>query len=441
MTATLTAVQLRSLGHAEGDGDTLALLANGQHTRRLLLLRILLDAAAAAGQAREHADLIESAERAAPAAARRVLFYPLTGPWAEACVRRLEGGAIDGAAGDLAHLGSLAAAAAVRAGMEFTTRATLHDGRVTLPTLGALHSSAPDGSHAELTGADGRLVMRTRVDPPVAVHRDPDGAWRSADPRWLPLRTLDGGPRPVLLDDLDPARLGTARPHRPHALPSVEREHWAGLWRGALPLLRLGGAARSAELALLDCIVPMAGPASSGGGHLSGTNPRAFGAVLASTPPSPALLAAGLTHELQHAKLAALSELTPLHTAGPERAHWAPWRTDPRPFDGLLHGAYAHLALAALWQRLALALPDPAERDYAWASHARCWAQVGAVLPVVRGARRLTDAGREFVRAMAESHEQLRQPPPPAGHLVRATAYVETARTLWLSQHGQWAVT
>ncbi|MGP3969616.1 aKG-HExxH-type peptide beta-hydroxylase [Streptomyces sp. 6N223] len=448
MTAgTLTAGQVRELGHAEGDGETLTLLAAGQHTRRLLLLRILFDAVAAAPLplAREHADLLESAERSAPDAARRVVFYPLTGPWVEACVRRLETGAAAPADADrdLAHLGSLAAAAAVRAGMDFTTRTAVHDGRVTLPTLGALHSSAADGTDAELTGADGWLVMRTPGEPPVELRREANGSWRSTDPgdpRWLPLRTLEGGPRPVLLDDLDPGRL-LARTRADAALPPGEREHWAGLWHGALPLLHLGGAARSAELALLDCIVPMARPAGTEESHASGTSPRAFGAMLASPPPSPAHMAAALTHELQHAKLAALSELTPLHAAGPDARHWAPWRPDPRPFDGLLHGAYAHLALAALWQRLATALPDPAERDYAWAAHARCWAQVGAVLPVLKDARRLTDAGREFVGAMSRRHEELSQPAPPSGHLVRAQAYVETARTLWRRQHARWTVT
>ncbi len=444
MTGTLTAEHVRELGRTEGAGETLALLAAGQHTRRLLLLRILFDAVSAEPLplAREHADLLEGAERAAPEAARRVLFYPLTGPWAESCVRQLERGASPEAARDLAHFGSIAAAAAIRAGLGFTTRTTLHEGRLTLPTLGALHSAAPDGTEAELSGGDGLLIMRTPGEPPLEVRRDAGGAWHTDDPRWLPLRTLDGGPHPVLLDDLDPGRLvaPTAPPsgaHAPQGLPPGEREHWAGLWQGALPLLHLGGVARSAELALLDCIVPMAEPAGAGGGHSSGTSPRAFGAVLASPPPSPALLAAGLTHELQHAKLAALSELTPLHTAGPERHHWAPWRPDPRPFDGLLHGAYAHLALAAFWQCLARGLGDPAERDYAWAAHARCWSQVAAVLPVLRDTRRLTDAGREFVRAMTERHEQLRRPRPPAGHLVRAAAYVETARTLWRRQHAR----
>ncbi|WP_049579150.1 aKG-HExxH-type peptide beta-hydroxylase [Streptomyces sp. SBT349] len=274
--------------------------------------------------------------------------------------------------------------------------------------------------------------MGTR--PPAEIHRGADGAWSSPDPRWLALHTLDGGPHPVLLDDLDP---GPFAPGERPALAPEERARWSSLWRDALPLLGLGGAARSAELALLDCIVPTPGRAApeTEGAHSSGTSSTAFGAVMASPPPGPAQLAAGLAHELQHAKLTALSELAPLHTAGPERRHWAPWRPDPRPFHGLLHGTYAHLALAGFWQRLAVGLDDAGERDRAWAAHARCFTQVGAALPVLACSRALTDAGRVFVGAMAEHHARLREPAPPEGHLVRAAAYVETARTVWLRRY------
>ncbi|RKN06484.1 aKG-HExxH-type peptide beta-hydroxylase [Streptomyces radicis] len=455
----LTADELRDLGHTDGSGATLARLAAGQHTRRLLLMRVLLDAideldAEGAGTrlgaalAHDHAGLLEATERAAPAAARRVLFYPLTGPWAERCVQWLGTGSHPGngpgAARDLAHLGSLAVAAAARSGVGFATRVPVHGGRITLPTLGALCCQDPDGSVVDVAGGGDAFTIRAGAGARAEVRRDATGAWRSRDPRWLPLHTLDGGPRPVLLDDLDPGPF-TGGDRR--ALPPEERARWSALWHEALPLLGLGGAARSAELALLDCIVPTLDPAAAptggpppsgpqtSGAHTSGTTPTAFGAVMASTPPGPAQLAAGLAHELQHAKLAAVSELNPLHTAGPERRHWAPWRPEPRPFHALLHGTYAHLALAGFWQRLAIALDDPAGRDRAWAGHARCLTQVGAVLPTLAGARGLTDAGRVFVGAMAERHARLRDPAPPDGHLVRAAAYVETARTEWLRRH------
>lgn len=452
LAGTLTRDQLAQLGRTEGEPATLAALAAGQHTRRLLLLRLLLDAlptapAPVATLAGEHTALLESAERAAPDAARRVMFYPLTGTWAERCAHRLATGAGPAAARDLAHLGGLAAASALTAGLDFRTRVPVGGGRLALPTLGALNTAAPDGTPAELAAHDGRLTLRLPGDAPVTLTPDPAGHWRSPDPRWLTLHTLEGGPRPVLLDDLDPGRpapRGAARPADGpprYALRPAERAHWSELWRDALPLLRLGGAARAAELTLLNCVVPLLRPAGEHAGHTSSTSAGAFGAVLASTPPNAALFAAGLTHELQHAKLAAVAALNPLHHQGPEARHWAPWRADPRPFDGLLHGAYAHLALAGFWQQLALGLDDPAARETAWAAHCRCHTQVGAVLPTLRAARRLTDDGRVFVGAMAERHRQLGSPAPPEGHLVRARAYVETARAVWLRQHARGTVT
>ncbi|GAA3875187.1 aKG-HExxH-type peptide beta-hydroxylase [Streptomyces sedi] len=446
--AALDVDQLAQLGRTEGAPDTLAALAAGQHTRRMLLLRVLFDAlpaapAHAAALAGDHAALVEGAERAAPEAARRVLFYPLTGSWAERCAHRLATGAGGDAARDLGHLGGLAAASALRAGLDFRIRVAVDGGRLALPTLGALDT--PAFGHAELTAHHERLTVRLPGEPPVVLRPDPAGHWRSTDPRWRALHTLDGGPHPVLLDDLDPGRPAPARAALPedgpprHALRPAERDHWSRLWHEALPLLRLGGAARAAELALLTCIVPLLRPGGHGG-HTSSTSAGAFGAVLASTPPSPALLAAGLTHELQHAKLSAVGALNPLHHQDDTPRHWAPWRPDPRPFDGLLHGAYAHLALAGFWQSLALGLDDPGARDLAWAAHCRCHTQVGAVLPTLRAARRLTDDGRTFLAAMAERHRRLASPEPPRGHRARASAYLETAWAVWSRQHGRGTV-
>lgn len=81
---------LRRLGRTEGDADTLHVLVRDQDTRRLLLLRALLDAAEAAPATvcphraldRLHQDwaLLESAERADRAAVRTVLLHPSWAP-------------------------------------------------------------------------------------------------------------------------------------------------------------------------------------------------------------------------------------------------------------------------------------------------------------------------------------------------------------------------
>jgi HEXXH motif-containing protein len=284
-------------------------------------------------------------------------------------------------------------------------------------------------------------ALRPPAARTVEVRRGPDGVWRSAAEGWRPVRTLRApGRTPVLLDDTDPYRDDEAH-SGPYALAALDgldavgHALWRGAWQDAQQWLRLGDGSRGREVdALLDAFVPLGGWPTA---QCSATKRDAFGALLTTTPRSGLELAATLVHELQHAKLLALSGLTPLHTAGDRAAYWAPWRRDPRPFDGLFQGAYAHLALADFHLAVALAATDPADRDSAWADHCRCRQQVAAALPQLQGSGRLTPHGRALVDAMAAHHARLSRQRPPAGHLARATAYVETARALWHKGNGR----
>lgn len=450
---------LRELGRTEGGPATLGLLARAQDTRRLILLRAVLDAAAAApatvcpprllDRLREDWALLEAAERTDRAAVRTVLLHPMAGPWAQ----RLLGGLIaTGPAGhddlgdDLAHLTALAAAAAIRAGTPFRVRLHPRGGLASLPTLGAVRAGP---GPVELTHAEGEVTIRPAEAPALTVRAQPDTTLTSADPRWLPVLVLPGAlpgaPRSVLLDDVDP--YGTEGGGQPgHGLSAAApvddpgRKAWAVSWSGVEPLLRIGGDHRLTEAAaLLRCVVPLGSPPGSGDegtAHCSGTRREAFGAVLSSRPATPLYFAATLVHELQHTKLAALADLVPLHheDAGPR--HFAPWRPDPRPFDGLLHGTYSHLALADYWQRYALHARRVTHRDLAWAEHARCREQVGAVLPVLAGSTGLTREGRVLVNEMISVYHRLDDSPPPPGHLARAQAYVSTAKVIWQQRNG-----
>ncbi|MCF3963782.1 aKG-HExxH-type peptide beta-hydroxylase, partial [Streptomyces fuscigenes] len=340
--------------------------------------------------------------------------------------------------------------AAVRAGAAFRVRLTAFGDLLALPTLGALRTYR--GSEVDLGFRDGVLTLRQGAAAPVAVLVAPGGTGaaaghptRSGDPRWLPLRTLPAlvpGAAPVLLDDLDPYGTAGSGLER-HGLGAVtrldagSRAVWAASWAGTEPVLRVGGAHRTAEAALLlRCLVPLAPPPGERTSHCSGTRREAFGAVLSSRPSTPGHLAATLVHELQHAKLSALAALVRLHGEGPEEAYFAPWRTDPRPFDGLLQGAYSHLALAEYWQGHALAARTTAQRDFAWTEHARCAEQVAAVLPVLAASRTLTPQGRVLVDEMRATCDGLAKEPPPPGHATRARAYISTAHTLWRQRWG-----
>jgi uncharacterized protein len=86
-------------------------------------------------------------------------------------------------------------------------------------------------------------------------------------------------------------------------------------------------------------------------GLRSATSTETFGAIGMSTPPDEHALAVSLAHEAQHAKLGALTDVVALTKPDDGSRYYAPWREDPRPVTGLLHGVYAHLGVAGYWRR------------------------------------------------------------------------------------------
>lgn len=453
---------LYELGCTEGSPATLRLLARDQDGRRFLLLRAVLDAADTAPADRcppaarralaESWALLEAAERTGPGGAalvRSLLLAPLVGPWAERALALLTGaGPPDpgAAAHTLGHLAPLAAAAALRAGLPYRLRLTAVGGSLALPTLGALRTG-PRTTEVDAHHSGGRLVLRTAAQPSVTVRpQRGHGAW-AASPAWRAAHALPPlvpGGHPVPLDDLDPYRVprhsaqpgfaGTAE------LDDLARKRWGAAWSPVAVLLAHGGPHRISEAAaFLRGLVPLAPPGGTvaeASGSCSGTRREAFGAVLSSEPADATAFAETLVHETQHIKLAALATLTPLHHADPAPRHFAPWRPDPRPFDGLWHGVYSHLALADWWLRYARAVPPGPARDRAWAEHARRREQVGAALPALVGSDALTPAGRTVAEGMVTAYTRLTHAEVPPAHLARAVAYVATTRALWLQRQG-----
>ncbi|MER7462121.1 HEXXH motif domain-containing protein [Streptomyces sp. NPDC097981] len=405
---TVTSATLSALASTEPSADGTRLVRDVRRSKRLVLLRGVLDAAPGgrSGESAEHWALLEEAERHDPDAVRDVLHYPATGVWAEETLRRLH--APYGPPADLGHLGALAVAAALRSGIAFKATLRPVHGRLVLPTLGLLRPARP--GPFSLTSC----------------------SWDPDDPATLALHTLPDGR--TALDDLDPYRApGPAHPApvRPaRRLTPKGHKRWDTQWSGALTLLDRYDSARAEEIGLLlRSVVPLGGGSRSSGATL----PAAAGSVLARTQAPPAL-AATLVHEVQHGKLAALADVLTLHTADRTPRHWAPWRSDPRPLEGLLHGAYAHLALAGYWQRAALY-----GARGAWAQHARIRAQVAAVLPALHRCPELTTAGRQFTAAMAAAERAMDELPPPGDQHAVARRAVDLERRAWCARHPELA--
>jgi hypothetical protein len=203
----------------------------------------------------------------------------------------------------------------------------------------------------------------------------------------------------VRLEDTDPLRdrLGLA-PTAPLSPSETARwrhqlsESWQLLVRRHRPTAEI-----LAEV--LRVIVPVEpDPAADG---VSATSTHAYGAVAMSAPSNPVSLAAGLIHETAHSLLNATSLLFDL--AHPSRRPgYSPWRDDPRPASGVLHGAYAYLAVTRFWRtEAALGAGRLTEFEFArW--RAAVFEAAGGLL--ADGS--LTAAGRRFVGALRDEAGQ-----------------------------------
>ncbi|MDX2598349.1 HEXXH motif-containing putative peptide modification protein [Streptomyces sp. WI03-4A] len=385
MTSVTVPGLLTELAGTRPSPDGTAALRAVLHARRLLTLKALL-----LRYERQRAELrpetcarferdwslLEAAERTDADAVREVVDYPLTGAWLTEALAAPPGPPFER---HLAHLGGLAAAAAVRAGCRRGVTRVDPPHSLHLPGLGTLGGPAdgPPGTAAP--------------------------AYRDASAAWTPLAPLAGG---AVLDDLNPYRV-PASGIGPGALRAAERgrvdhERWSGLWGAAHALLAAAHPERAAETrATVRALVPLERPGLTAGPPISATRRAAPGAVLAEPPRDAGALADLLVHETHHTKLAALGEAVPLLRPGADTLHRVAWRPDPRPVSGVLQGAYAHLALLDLWWRARAgpAVP-PGWRLHAHSRFEAHRDEVAEALSILRDSSELTSAGREFVRGM-----------------------------------------
>ncbi|WP_305789624.1 aKG-HExxH-type peptide beta-hydroxylase [Symbioplanes lichenis] len=215
----------------------------------------------------------------------------------------------------------------------------------------------------------------------------------------------DGLAVAVPLEDKDPLRAGLGLPPAPPLGAAATRrwqEAFTEAWRLLVTLARPDAEALTG---ILTCIVPvLPDPAARG---ISATSADAFGAVAISEPADADALAAGLLHETQHSLLNAVLYLFDMLEHPAERG-WSPWRDDPRPASGILHGAYAYLTVTRFRRAQLRWGGDPlAAFEFArWRS---------AVAVAAAGLHDLTPAGARFVGALLdEVRPWLDEPVDPA---------------------------
>ncbi|MEU6621110.1 HEXXH motif domain-containing protein [Streptomyces litmocidini] len=399
----------------------LTVLRSALHTRRLLLLKALLIRVGrhresvgqgALGRFERSWELLERVERRHPAVVRDVLDYPMTGAWLAGALAEPAGPGFDRMLG---HLDGLAATAALRCGGPLDLTVETPDGLLPLPGVGRLRVAAarvrisagdrtvrfhPDGARRALAAG---LTLVDRHRRLLAGH----------GPGWSAVRPLPGGA--ARLDDLDPYRVpggATAVTAADHA--DTDHTAWSARWRAAQDLLLRTDPGRAAEVARgVRAVVPLV---PRGPRHLGATLSAAPGAILTSLPAGGEGMAETLVHELHHSKLATLHELVPLYGPGRDAVHRVGWRPDPRPIAGVLHGAYAHLALADLWRRAVTADGVPRTwRSGAGQQFDDIHDQVGEALEILLESDELTSEGREFTHQMRLHHASLGAAPLAAG--------------------------
>ncbi|MGP4103012.1 HEXXH motif domain-containing protein, partial [Nonomuraea sp. KM90] len=331
---------LERLAAGAGGAQAAAWLAAIERSRNLLLIRGLLDHRP--GKVAERAyDLLARLHRQAPAAVDAVIRYPSVGVWAKRTLRALIEGTATG--WEPAQLGGVAAAAAVRAGLPCSAEAPAPGGSLLLPSVGLIELGAePDALVRLEIGGDG-VIQVSGAGRELRHHSG------EARPGWSPLEHLTSPATglDLVVDDVDPYRWGEGDV-RKDRLSADELGVWRERFEESQSILRAHHWTLAAETReLISVLTPVDAPPHGGNSASAGDRP---GTIALSTPVDGRWLAVTFAHEVQHAKLNAVLAVTEL-TLPDDRRYYAPWREDPRPLPGLLHGAYAFLGVAGFWRR------------------------------------------------------------------------------------------
>ena len=394
----LPADVLHQLAHGYGDAKAIAHLNRFQRSLRILLLAKVFAAADGASGARQ--ELVDAAVSTLTTldadhknALHEVLGHPYTSVWALRCLDDAQSGRADPE--DFAHLAALAAATAVRAGVDTEVEVPVRRGAVYLPTLGRL-----------VVGADAGRSVRLRISGGECDVFGMQG-WQGV--RHVAVPVFSGGG--IALEDTDPFR----RCHHwevAQRLPDSEAAAWTRTVPAAWDLLARDHHSYAPGIAAgLSTIVPLA--PSLSGRAVSSTARRAYGAIGAALPvlrtgtadPSASSLALLMIHEFQHVKLGAVLDMADLHDPHDTRLFEAPWRQDPRPLEGLLQGTYAHVGVADFWRVRRFTAPDPGERAHAEAEFALWFGHTLRATHVLADSGSLTPLGLRFVDALRTTLE------------------------------------
>lgn len=140
------------------------------------------------------------------------------------------------------------------------------------------------------------------------------------------------------------------------------------------------------------------------GGTASISHATLRGTFIASAR-DPVQIADALCHEGAHTRLMPVLDMDPLIENGPEEVHPSPWRADPRPLVGVLHGVHAFVNVCLFYKRLA-ERPDETAEDAARLFESQAQSVREGWTYLSRHARP-TPAGAVFLAQLQEGVETL----------------------------------
>jgi len=417
-----------ALAAGGGGPEAIGVLAAAEHSKHTTLLRGVLAAvlrgdADQARCARLGWEVLDEIDRHDQAAAARVMTYPAVGAWAIRTLSALDpdGGAPAPAS---ARLAEVAAAAAIRSGLDVEGPVRPVAGVVSLPSIGAARA---DAESAVVTSRDGQAEIRWaggKAEIPSDTHRDASG--------WLGLRSIQADGLAIVIDDLHPFRMPAVTGLAPR-LSAREARDWQQAAQAGWRVLAVGHPSIAVEVAAaISVIVPLS---RSAHGQLSSSSPEAFGAVAMSAPPDPDTCASTFTHEVQHLKLCAVLDIVSLTRPDDGRRHYAPWRADPRPVAGLLQGAYAYLGVTEFWRRQRQ-LATGAAQLRADGEFALWRAGTARVIDALLASDQLTPVGVDFVQGMLGTAGPWAAEPVSAQARAFAAQAARSHLAQWELDHG-----
>ncbi|WBB99795.1 MULTISPECIES: HEXXH motif domain-containing protein [unclassified Solwaraspora] len=420
----------RQLATTGGDERTAAALRGSERSWRLTALRALVDAVARRTDAAGPLSgvdtawqLLVRADRADPDATEEVVAQPQVGIWVAHTLRRLT----SARSGDpplwvdVGYLHSLAAAAAVRAGLSFDLVVPARHGHLALPTVAAVELP-PRIERVQVVAAAGTVTVTAGGGDPVGP----------GDPHWHPpvrlVATAGGIDLRVELLDRDVYR-DLRGPAAPAPLSTDQVRRWQAQLQQAWELLVRQQPQRARTVAaILRTVAPL--PARERFRQLSASGAEAFGTILLSEPDDATQLAMTLVHEIQHHKLGALAHLLTLVNDDPDRRFYAPWRDDPRPVAGLLQGVYAFAGITDFWRvhRRHAPAGQVALANFEFALWRR---QTRHAVRSLLDSGRLTGHGTRFVEILHDTVATFGTEQVPAGPQRLADRMAVDHRALW----------